>query len=129
LSDENNPRSLAYQVQTLSGDLELLERERPVGTTSKPSAFVTEVADIVSQLDSNALATPDDTGARVLLDQTLEQVADLLMKASDALTSGYFTKQPPQQQYTAVGFTQETGFGTGFGTGAGSASGGAGDSR
>lgn len=97
--DENNPRSLAYQLSRLEENVAVLPRRQESGNRSELERVALETATLVRLADVTRLAMPDEsTGRRETLDGFLQVLVTRLPALSDALTNTYFrTTAPPHQ--------------------------------
>jgi uncharacterized circularly permuted ATP-grasp superfamily protein/uncharacterized alpha-E superfamily protein len=91
LTDESNPRSVAFQLATLLHQIERLqENDEPhVGGVEKPMAV--KVLKAVRESRVHHLSERNGTGDFAALDELIEQVKITLYELSDALTTRYLT--------------------------------------
>lgn len=97
--DENNPRSLAYQLSRLEQHVTRLPHQSESGSRSELERLALEAATQVRLADVNRLAAVnEETGRRETLEHFLSILNSRLPALSDALTATYFrtTKQPHQ---------------------------------
>jgi uncharacterized circularly permuted ATP-grasp superfamily protein/uncharacterized alpha-E superfamily protein len=92
MNDETNPRSLAFQVQDLSGHCAFLARtlegaEWPLAKQRR----VEEAAASLFEADVQALCQPDAGRTRKYLDHLLAQLDVVLPALSDAITNTWFS--------------------------------------
>jgi uncharacterized circularly permuted ATP-grasp superfamily protein/uncharacterized alpha-E superfamily protein len=90
LHDENNPRSIAYQIKQLREHVAALPRQskRPLSEEAK---LVLEASTLIELSDTHEFAwiTPN-SGLRERLDQALSRLSHLISHASAAITQTYF---------------------------------------
>ncbi|MCU1375113.1 MAG: Protein containing domain, partial [Actinomycetia bacterium] len=98
LLDPDNPRSLAYQVQRLAEETDVLPGGRPLaGRLSDAGRAVLQVSTTLRLADTAALAQTSDDGRRQALDGFLTDMAAALTTAGDAVTATHFTHLLPQR--------------------------------
>jgi uncharacterized alpha-E superfamily protein len=89
--DENNPRSLAYQLFTLEQHITRLPQHTDTGSRSELERLALETATLVRLADVNRLAeASDETSRRETLETFLNVLATRLPVLSDTLTATYF---------------------------------------
>ena len=89
--DENNPRSLAYQLSTLEQHISQLPHPGDTGSRSELERLGLETATLVRLADLNRLAQVDEaSGRRETLQTFLDVLNARLPALSDALTASYF---------------------------------------
>ena len=99
ICDENNPRSLAYQLSLLEQHITQLPQQNQTGSRSELERLSLETATLIRLADVNRLAMQDEeTGQRETLSNFLSVLNQRLPALSDALTAAYFrtTKTPHQ---------------------------------
>jgi len=101
LVDADNPRSMAYQLEQLTVDLEHLPRLDRGTRRSEPERLVLEALTALRLADTVALARPAPDGARPELDSFLVRIIDLLRRASNAIDSERFVHLLPQRSLLA----------------------------
>ena len=97
--DEENPRSLAYQLFTLEQHVPRLPQRSESAHLAELERLAQETASLVRLADVNRLALVNDaSGRRETLEQFLNVLAARLPALSDALTVTYFrvAEQPHQ---------------------------------
>ena len=97
--DEENPRSLAYQLFTLEQHVPRLPQRSESAHLAELERLAQETASLVRLADVNRLALVNDaSGRRETLEQFLNVLAARLPALSDALTATYFrvAEQPHQ---------------------------------
>jgi uncharacterized circularly permuted ATP-grasp superfamily protein/uncharacterized alpha-E superfamily protein len=99
ISDENNPRSLAFQLSKLERHMASLPQQNKSGSRTELERLALETATLVRLADINRLATVDETsGRRETLENFLGVLNTRLPALSDALTMTYFrTAEMPHQ--------------------------------
>jgi uncharacterized circularly permuted ATP-grasp superfamily protein/uncharacterized alpha-E superfamily protein len=97
--DENNPRSLAFQLSKLERHIASLPQENETGSRTELERLTLETATLVRLADVSRLAqVNDDSGRRETLENFLNVLNTRLPALSDALTSTYFrTAETPHQ--------------------------------
>ncbi|MEJ2323150.1 MAG: circularly permuted type 2 ATP-grasp protein [Gammaproteobacteria bacterium] len=99
ICDENNPRSLAYQMTRLEEHVAGLPDKRDAGSRSDIERLALETATLVRLADVNRLSSRlPKSGSRDLLREFLGVLATRLPTLSNALTAAYFqaAEQPHQ---------------------------------
>ena len=99
ICDENNPRSLAYQLTRLEEHVAGLPDKRDAGSRSELERLALETATLVRLADVNRLSTlVKESSSRELLREFLGVLATRLPRLSNALTFAYFqaAEQPHQ---------------------------------
>jgi uncharacterized circularly permuted ATP-grasp superfamily protein/uncharacterized alpha-E superfamily protein len=97
--DENNPRSLAYQMSRLEEHVTALPNKQQNGSRSELERLTLETATMVRLADVNRLgAANEKTIRRDTLDNFLNVLVSRLTALSDSLTATYFrTAATPHQ--------------------------------
>jgi uncharacterized circularly permuted ATP-grasp superfamily protein/uncharacterized alpha-E superfamily protein len=97
--DENNPRSLAYQLTQLEEHIARLPQQNESGSRTELERLALETATLVRLADVNRLAAMNDsTKRRETLENFLNVLSSRLPALSDALTATYFrTTEAPHQ--------------------------------
>jgi len=90
LVDESNPRSVGFQLQSISGHLGDLPKGLKPAPQLGERKLVLELCTRVQLADVYALATADEDGTRAALKQVFTQLSSELPKLSEALTRRYF---------------------------------------
>jgi uncharacterized alpha-E superfamily protein len=89
--DEDNPRSLAYQLSTLEQHITRLPHQNGTGNRSEIERLALETATLVRLADVNRLALAnEDSNRRETLENFLNVLNTRLPALSDALTATYF---------------------------------------
>ena len=94
LLDSGNPRSLAYQLDRLTDDLDAL----PIPTERRlreEQRLVLEASTALRLADPASLVIEQDDGRRPALDAFLAHLQDRLLRAADAVDSSHFTHLVP----------------------------------
>ena len=94
LLDAGNPRSLAYQLERLTADLDALpaNAERRLRAEQR---LVLEASTALRLADPASLVAEQDDGTRPALDAFLSQLRDKLLDAAEAVNSTHFTHHLP----------------------------------
>jgi len=97
--DENNPRSLAYQLTQLEAHAARLPQHNETGSRSEIERLALETATLVRLADVTRLAISDDeSGRRETLENFLNVLSTRVPALSDAITDTYFrTTELPHQ--------------------------------
>ncbi|MGD8859520.1 MAG: circularly permuted type 2 ATP-grasp protein [Myxococcales bacterium] len=97
LIDEDNPRSVAFQLAMIQDHVQHLPRsmERPFRT--REEQIVLRVLTAVRLADIDSLCEPVADGSRPQLDAHLEDIMKALPELSDLLTQSYLAHAIPQQ--------------------------------
>ena len=105
LLDEDNPRSLLYQLKRLEAHIRVLPREDLRYRLSEEEQLILEALTQLQLSNTIELAAHSDrTTQRTGLEKLLVRLAQILIDISDVLTQTYFSHvQRPQQLTTTVG--------------------------
>lgn len=97
--DENNPRSLAFQLTKLEQHVANLPQQNESGSRTEIERLTLETATLIRLADVNRLAMVDETvNRRETLETFLNVLSTRLPALSDALTTTYFrTGETPHQ--------------------------------
>jgi len=97
--DENNPRSLAFQLSKLEQHIARLPQQNESGSRTEIERLTLETATLIRLADVNRLAMADEeSGRRETLETFLNVLSTRLPALSDALTTTYFrTTETPHQ--------------------------------
>lgn len=102
LTDESNPRSVAFQVACCAEHVEQLPRE--AGDEDSPEMkLVATLGDLIRQVDNQALARDFIDGETESLDTLLAQLDSLLPRLSDAVSHRYLLHVGPTQRLAEIG--------------------------
>jgi uncharacterized alpha-E superfamily protein len=103
LFDESNPRSLAFQLQTLQGHMELLpgdeDRRQPSGQAHRLSDALAGLRAV----EPSVLVEGDAAGQRAALNSLLDACDRLLRETANGLKRDYFTDVGDAQQLISSG--------------------------
>ena len=104
LLDEDNPRSLLYQLKRLEEHIRVLPREKHRYRLSEEEQLILEALTQLQLSNTIELAAHSDrTTQRTGLEKLLVRLAQILIDISDVLTQTYFSHvQRPQQLTTTV---------------------------
>lgn len=99
ISDESNPRSLAFQLSKLERHIDSLPQQNESGSRTELGRLTLETATLIRLADVNRLALADkDSGRRETLETFLEVLSMRLSTLSETLTTTYFrTAETPHQ--------------------------------
>ena len=106
LLDEDNPRSLLYQLKRLEAHIRVLPREKRRYGLSEEEQLILEALTQLQLSNTIELAAHTDrTTQRIGLEKLLVRLAQILIDISDVLTQTYFSHvQRPQQLTTTDSF-------------------------
>ena len=106
LLDEDNPRSLLYQLKRLEEHIRVLPREKQRYRLSEEEQLILEALTQLQLSNTIELAAHSDrTTQRTGLEKLLVRLAQILIDISDVLTQTYFSHvQRPQQLTTTDSF-------------------------
>ncbi len=102
VTDETNPRSLAFQLQRLDAHLGSLPREEPLGILDVDQRASLTLLSAVRLADPDALTTPNISGERKALKELVETVRVQLPIVERALTARYLVHAQLPKQFTAI---------------------------
>jgi uncharacterized alpha-E superfamily protein len=91
LADESNPRSLAFQVETLHEHIEFLPRDRWSRSEPHEERALMLVSELLHGADLSAVSARAEVGEIEELDHLLGRLAEGLSAVSDHLTHRYFS--------------------------------------
>ena len=99
ICDENNPRSLAFQLSKLERHIASLPQQNESGSRTELERLTLETATLIRLADVNRLALADeDSGRRETLETFLKVLSMRLSTLSETLTTTYFrTAETPHQ--------------------------------
>ena len=95
--DENNPRSLVYQIARLNEHVAKLPRARENQRLSAEERLSLEAVTLLNLTRQEELLVVTDENMRETLDQKLSRLNYLLTQLSDTLTANYFRHGTPPQ--------------------------------
>jgi uncharacterized circularly permuted ATP-grasp superfamily protein/uncharacterized alpha-E superfamily protein len=90
LLDPTNPRSAAFQINTILRHVLSLPKITPVQRKNFPKAIIDEARDLMLNADPFELAGADDTGKRAALNKLCAEIEDIMPRLSDAIADAYF---------------------------------------
>lgn len=102
LLDENNPRSLAYQVVRLQRHVAKLPREKSGSQLSLEQRLIIEVSSALRLAEIDTLLAVDENDVRQNLDQFLVHLNERLGALSNAVTAAYFRHESAPQLLTPL---------------------------
>jgi uncharacterized alpha-E superfamily protein len=97
LTDPDNPRSLACQLDQLAVDVRLLPRLDNGPRLSEPERLVLEASTALHLADTAALARPQSNGAHPELEGALGRIQELLYRTAVAIDRDHFVRLLPQR--------------------------------
>jgi uncharacterized circularly permuted ATP-grasp superfamily protein/uncharacterized alpha-E superfamily protein len=95
--DDDNPRSLTYQLDQLTADLADLPGTSPRGRLDDAQRLVLEATTALRLADTARLAQTGPDAVRHELDAFLARIIELMCKAADAIDATHFSHLLPQQ--------------------------------
>lgn len=98
LSDETNPRSVAYQLSLLARHLFVLPRHGKAGLLKEEERIVEKLRAAVHVADVEALCRGGNEAGRAQLEALLELLVAELPRFADTLSERYFIHTAPAQQ-------------------------------
>ena len=101
LSDADNPRSLAFQLNALSTSIDALPRTPASPSPSSKQRIITRLLNRLRDTDLESLAQVNTPGHRTELASFLVGMEAELPLISDALTRTYLTHLPAARQYAS----------------------------
>ena len=102
MADENNPRSLAFQLADLGEHFDRLPRLKPKAALDREQRTLAELLERIRRADVHALCQVDDAHSRPRLEELLTAVANILPGVSNAITHGYFSLAQMSQQLASL---------------------------
>ena len=113
LLDAGNPRSVVFQLDRLAADVALLPLQdaelasrAPVDRLSAVAKLVLETTTMLHLAETSLLATPDENGQRVGLDEFLGRLETLLRRCAAAVELSHFSHRLPQRAMSLDGRVQ-----------------------
>ncbi|WP_066583768.1 circularly permuted type 2 ATP-grasp protein [Cellulomonas timonensis] len=107
LTDASNPRSLAFQLGRLREDLAAVPTPRePLDQCDR---LLHDLADLLTELDTTAVALASEDGRRDRLADALESLRWRLRAVADEINRVYFTHPTPSRAYDEVWGASESG--------------------
>lgn len=102
MTDESNPRSLAFQLADLSEHLAHLPLLKSRAGVTREQQMIAESLARLRQAHIHTLCQPDDRHFRPQLAALLDSVAAMLPALSNAITHDYFTHAETTQQLASL---------------------------
>lgn len=104
LTDDSNPRSLAFQIETLNAHIQHLPNDRDSATLSKEQYLITSMSSRLRLMDVNALCGKlNSRGKRADLKKFLESKENKTYELSEVLARKYFSHVLPKRSASAGG--------------------------
>lgn len=103
LLDESNPRSLAFQLHTLQGHMQLLPGEEDRRQQSEQAHPLSEALGRLRMAEPSVLIEGDAAGQRAALNSLLDGFDRLLRETANGLRRDYFTDVGEAQQLISSG--------------------------
>jgi uncharacterized alpha-E superfamily protein len=105
MADENNPRSLAFQLADLGEHFECLPQLKPKAPLDREREIIASLLDQIRQVDIHELCQADADHFRPRLAELLGAVAAMLPAVSNAITHGYFSMAQTSRQLMRSGLS------------------------
>lgn len=102
MTDETNPRSLAYQFAALHEHVENLPRDRSQPMRSPEQRIVMSALHSVRMVDVETLSQLEQNGRRNHLERFLSRLAQQLPKLSDVIAHKYLIHTGPPRQLSDI---------------------------
>jgi len=102
LSDETNPRAVAYQLTLLARHLSVLPKHGQPGLLNTEERIIEHLRAEVRVADMDLITRPDEKGERPQLEALLELLSTELPRFADELSHRYFIHTAPAQQLEAT---------------------------
>jgi uncharacterized circularly permuted ATP-grasp superfamily protein/uncharacterized alpha-E superfamily protein len=102
LTDETNPRSVAYQLAALSEHIENLPRDRSNPQRGPEQRLIMSTLHSIRMADVAALCNAQRSGERTQLDSLLSRQAAQLPKLSNAISNKYLIHAGPPRQLAEI---------------------------
>jgi uncharacterized alpha-E superfamily protein len=102
MTDETNPRSVAYQLVALARHVENLPREQADPLLSAEQRIMTALLAGLRLADIDTLCHVDQEGERKALDRLLARLAGQLRSLSDRITHTYLVHAGPSRQMAEI---------------------------
>jgi uncharacterized circularly permuted ATP-grasp superfamily protein/uncharacterized alpha-E superfamily protein len=103
VTDETNPRAIAFQLAALAQHVERLPRTSGDPLLSDEQRLVLSVVSAVRLADVHTLAEPDERGERCKLDALLEDSGNKLCDLASAISHKYLVHAGPAHQLAEIG--------------------------
>ncbi len=103
VTDETNPRAIAFQLAALADHVERLPRAQGDRLLSDEQRTVLSVLSAVRLADVHALSEPDEQGGRRALDKLLHDSAAQLCDLASAISHKYLVHAGPAHQLAEIG--------------------------
>ena len=107
IADEQNPRSVAYQLVTVSASLDALPQIEPVGGPSAEQRLMAIALERLRGADLDRLAYVEPAGKRLALGEFLAALETELPFVSEIMTQHYLTHLRAARQYAVWGGSGE----------------------
>ncbi len=102
MTDESNPRALAYQLAALHEHVENLPRDRSQPQRSPEQRIVMSLLHTVRMVDVETLSEMEQNGRRTHLERFLSRLAQQLPRLSDVIAHRYLIHTGPPQQLSDI---------------------------
>ena len=102
ITDETNPRSIAYQLASLASHVERLPRHQSEVLLSDEQRLVIAMLSTVRLADLGALAEVDENGIRQRLERSLLQLATQLCELASNVSRKYLVHSGASHQLTEI---------------------------
>lgn len=102
LTDETNPRSLAFQLVALADHVDQLPREKTQPLRTPEQRISISAVNAIRMVDVEALSRPQKQKERTHLQHLLSSLAEQLPKLSDAISHRYLIHSGPPRQLAEI---------------------------
>ncbi|MCA9234973.1 MAG: circularly permuted type 2 ATP-grasp protein [Planctomycetales bacterium] len=102
LTDETNPRSIAYQLSLLEGHIAELPRDARRPRMDADQRLITSMSHVVRLLDVEAVAEAQGLGDETVLRDLLERLEAELPQLSDAIAHRFLVHAGPAIQISSI---------------------------
>jgi uncharacterized alpha-E superfamily protein len=101
LTDETNPRSVAFQLAALAAHVDLLPRDRSQPVRGPDERLAMSLQHTIRMADVATLCETRGGGIRQQLDRLLFRLSDQLPKLSEAISNRYLIHAGVPRQFVA----------------------------
>ena len=97
IHDQNNPRSISYQIHALQSSVRELVPDQSAPAESGMQRVVDQIQELLTQADTHMLAAANRGGSRGALDELGAALQAGLRELSDLISTEYFQRILPQR--------------------------------
>ncbi|ADG67328.1 protein of unknown function DUF404 [Planctopirus limnophila DSM 3776] len=102
LTDESNPRSVIFQMQTLSQHIDQLPRDKTTPLRTTEQRLILNANSLLQLISAEELSSANQPDVRDRIDRRLAKLARILPQLSNAITHRYLLHAVSAQQLTDV---------------------------